>query len=92
MRTAKEHRGLVEARRRIWWRSRAPVVLYVEPAHPAHIAARSHVGADDVGVGSGAHLPPGPCAPMVAITIRRCIWACQRLFLPQKKSVLSLFF
>ena len=75
MRTAKEHRGLVEARRRIWWRSRAPVVLYVEPAHPAHIAARSRVGADDVGVESGAHLPRGPCAPMGATTIRRCFLA-----------------
>ena len=53
MRTAKEHRGLVEARRRIWWRSRAPVALYVELAHPTHIAARSRMGADGVGVGPG---------------------------------------
>ena len=63
---------MFEASRRIWWRSRAPVALYVEPAHPAHIAARSNVGADGVGVESGAHLPLGPCAPMVATTIRRC--------------------
>ena len=84
--------GWSRARRRMWWRSRVPVALYLEPAHPGPIAARSRVGADGVGVGSGAHLPPGPCAPMVAITIRRCIWACQRLYRPQKKSVLSLFF
>ena len=84
--------GWSRARRRIWWRSRVPVALYVEPAHPGHIAARSRVGADGVGVGSGAHLPPGPCEPMGATTIAAASCARQRPHRPTEKVSLSLFF
>ena len=68
--------GWSRARRRIWWCSRTPVTLYVEVAHPTHIATRSRIGADGVGVESGAHLPPGPCAPMGATTIAAASCRC----------------
>ena len=76
----------------MWSCSRTRVALPLEPAHPAHIAARSRVGADGVGVESGAHLPPGPCAPMGASTIIAASLARQRPHRLAEKVSLSLFF
>ena len=62
----------------VGWRSRAPVVFYLQASPAAPIAGRPPAHPDELSRRSGAPAALVPCAPMGGITIRRCIWACQR--------------
>ena len=66
--------------------------LYLEAGPTAHLAAHAPAHPDALPPGPEVVSPLPSCELVEATTIHHCIWACQWLYRPQKKSVPESFF